>query len=67
MSCNVGALIIRIGFWGVYSAIHIIRSPKNTIGNYFGFYIRQCRPHGFQGFRMVLWLSGLDVEELLSP
>ena len=32
---NIGALIIRIGFWGplYYYTIIIIRSPHNSIGN----------------------------------
>ena len=33
-SFNIGALIIRIGFWGAYHTIVIIRNPQNSIGNY---------------------------------
>ena len=37
---SIGALIIRIGFWGilVYYAILIIRNPHNSIGTYLGPY-----------------------------
>ena len=30
---NIGALIIRIGFWAHYT-ISIIRNPQNNVGNY---------------------------------
>ena len=30
---NIGALIIRIRFWGPYNIV-IIRNPQNSIGNY---------------------------------
>ena len=30
---DVGAFIIRLGFWGHYTII-IIRNPQNSIGNY---------------------------------
>ena len=32
---NVGALTIRIGFWGI-STLTGIRNPKNSIGKYLG-------------------------------
>ena len=32
---NIGALIIRIGFWGPF-----LRSPQNSVGNYYGPCIR---------------------------
>ena len=35
---NIGALIIRIGFWGYYTIV-IIRSHQKSIGNYLGPYI----------------------------
>ena len=35
---NVGALIIRIGFWAHYT-IAIIKSSQTSIGNYLGPYI----------------------------
>ena len=35
-SFNLGALIIRIGFWGPLYYILIIRNHQNSIGNYFG-------------------------------
>ena len=34
---NIGALIIRIGFWAHYT-IFIIRTPQNSIGTYLGRY-----------------------------
>ena len=37
--CNIEALIMRIGFWGHYTII-IIRNHENSIGNYFGPYIK---------------------------
>ena len=38
---NVGALIIRIGFFGPFTVrIMIIRNLNSNIGNYLGFYIR---------------------------
>ena len=40
-SCNIGALIIRIGF-GAHYTIIILRNPQNSIGNYLGGYITSC-------------------------
>ena len=37
VGCNVGALILRIGFGARYTII-IIRIPQNSIGNYLGPY-----------------------------
>ena len=36
---NVGALLIRIGFGGI-SCFNANKEPQNSIGNYFGPYIR---------------------------
>ena len=38
---NIGALIIRIGFWG-HIFIFIIRNPNNSIDNYSGPCITLC-------------------------
>ena len=37
---NVGALIIGLGFWGIYHTLIIIRNPQNSIGNYLGPHIK---------------------------
>ena len=37
---NIGALMIRIGVWGVCYAIIRLRNHQNSIGNYFCPYIR---------------------------
>ena len=34
LSGNIGASIIRIGFWGIYYTVMIIRNPQNNVGNY---------------------------------
>ena len=36
---TIGALIIRIGFWGPHTII-VIRNHQNSIGNYLGPYSR---------------------------
>ena len=37
---NIGALMIRMRFFGAHYAILILRKPQNSIGNYFGTYTR---------------------------
>ena len=49
---NVGALIIRIGFWGHYTMI-TLRSPQSSIGSYLGPYISGSI------FRWCFWQSDL--------
>ena len=44
---NVGALVVRIGFW-VYYATDITRNPKSSIGNYLGPYSRLRLSAGFR-------------------
>ena len=40
-SCTIGALIIRIGFWGIFYYIYNKEPPPHhSIGNYAGPYIR---------------------------
>ena len=33
LGCNIGALIIRIGFWGIVYDSHT-KNPHNRLGNY---------------------------------
>ena len=33
LGCHIGALIIRIGFGGIYFPILIFRNPPNSIGS----------------------------------
>ena len=45
---NIGALIIRIGFWGPLDCHYNQEPPQNSIGIYLGPYIicRWCRSYG---------------------
>ena len=44
---NIGALLIRMGFWG-HSTIITIRSPQNSICNYLGPYSGRFRVVAFR-------------------
>ena len=47
---NVGALIIRIGFWGPLY-YNYDKEPQNSIGNYLGPYIKYGSPRAFHSLR----------------
>ena len=34
LPCTIGALIIRIEFWGPLDLVFILKNPQNSIGNY---------------------------------
>ena len=52
---NIGALVIRIGFWAQYTIV-IIRHPQNGIGNYVGplSYSRVIIRHPQNGSNLVV-------------
>ena len=50
---NIGALMIRIGFWGHY-VILVIRSLQNSIGNYLGPIVQYARLDGHHSSRVQL-------------
>ena len=57
-SANVGALIIRIGFWGGYTKV-IIRNPQNSIGNSLGPYIGMMNESSGTDIKGRIW--GLEA------
>ena len=59
---NIGALIIRIGFWGIFFYIHK-EEPQNRIGNCLGSYKKGS---GFRvlGLRFGIWDLEFAAEDL---
>ena len=57
---NVGAFIIRIGFWGpLYYKYD--KEPQNGIGNYLGPYIRGMKSGMKRTNAPVVWFRGIWV------
>ena len=56
---NIGAFIIRIGFWGPLYYI-IIRSPQKSVGNYLDLYTKSVA----EGDQMRLTDLGLRMSQI---
>ena len=63
LSPTIGALNIRIGFWGP-SYSNYNKAPQNSIGNYFGPYIT---PQSLLSDQQHAKDKGEDVEKTLEP
>ena len=64
---NIGAFIIRIGFWGILYFIVIMRNPsKNSIGNYLGPYSTLGLPCSKQRSASIVVLPTNDLSGLLT-
>ena len=59
-SSNIGAIISRIGFWGIFCSGYDKEPPENSIGNYLGPYLRNLIK------KLRVFIAALYVDPNLS-
>ena len=55
-SSNIGAIISRIGFWGIFCSGYDKEPPENSIGNYLGPYLRNLIKKPRSLLRLFMWI-----------